>query len=210
MGFGPGCSNLLVITILSGHLLVRCPFSRSLETRQKLLDFNYGYTKITDQTFVFLSRSSLSLGLPPIPKRLLPLPAIIQFLVLSLLFLQAKTFFFSSPAYTPPAEGEGGGVDRSITIVFLLICLEGLCGGSGYVNTFYHVGREGSGGENDDYNDDNEMGGDQRASNATAMEKKAMEREFRIGAVGAADSTGTFSSSRISFYNQNLFGAVNE
>ncbi|OWZ63966.1 protein BTN1 [Cryptococcus neoformans] len=158
----------------------------------------YPFWSLTYQTFVFLSRSSLSLGLPPIPKRLLPLPAIIQFLVLSLLFLQAKTFFFSSPLYTPPAEGKGGGVDRSITIVFLLICLEGLCGGSGYVNTFYHVGREGSDSENDDCNGDNEMGGDQRALNATAMEKKAMEREFRIGAVGAADSTGILFASLIS------------
>ncbi|KAE8543691.1 protein BTN1 [Cryptococcus gattii VGV] len=147
----------------------------------------YPFWSLTYQTFVFLSRSSLSLGLPPIPKRLLPLPAIIQFLVLSLLYLQAKTFFFSSPAYTPPAEGESGGVDRSITIVFLLICLEGLCGGSGYVNTFYHVGREGNGDENDDDDGGNEMGADQRV--LRGMEKKAMEREFRIGAVGAADST---------------------
>ncbi|KIR99802.1 protein BTN1 [Cryptococcus deuterogattii 2001/935-1] len=150
----------------------------------------YPFWSLTYQTFVFLSRSSLSLGLPPIPKRLLPLPAIVQFLVLSLLYLQAKTFFFSSPAYTPPAEGEGGGADRSITIVFLLICLEGLCGGSGYVNTFYHVGREGNGDENDDDDGGNEMGADQRVLKMTGMEKKAMEREFRIGAVGAADSTG--------------------
>ncbi|WVQ90242.1 protein BTN1 [Cryptococcus gattii] len=158
----------------------------------------YPFWSLTYQTFVFLSRSSLSLGLPPIPKRLLPLPAIVQFLVLSLLYLQAKTFFFSSPAYTPPAEGEGGGVDRSITIVFLLICLEGLCGGSGYVNTFYHVGREGNGDENDDDDGGNEMGTDQRVLKMTGVEKKAMEREFRIGAVGAADSTGILFASLIS------------
>lgn len=96
-------------------------------------------------------------------------------------------------------------MDRSITIVFLLICLEGLCGGSGYVNTFYHVGREGSVSENYDADGDNEMGGDRRTVNVTEMEKKAMEREFRIGAVGAADSTGTFSSSRI----QSVIGALN-
>lgn len=83
-------------------------------------------------------------------------------------------------------------MDRSITIVFLLICLEGLCGGSGYVNTFYHVGREGNGDENDDDDGGNEMGTDQRVLKMTGVEKKAMEREFRIGAVGAADSTGTF------------------
>ena len=100
-------------------------------------------------------------------------------------------------------------MDRSITIVFLLICLEGLCGGSGYVNTFSHVGREGSVSENYDVDGENEMGGDRRTLNVTEMEKKAMEREFRIGAVGAADSTGTFSSSRIVFYNQNLIGALN-
>ncbi|KGB75781.2 protein BTN1 [Cryptococcus deuterogattii R265] len=158
----------------------------------------YPFWSLTYQTFVFLSRSSLSLGLPPIPKRLLPIPAIVQFLVLSLLYLQAKTFFFSSPAYTPPAEGEGGGADRSITIVFLLICLEGLCGGSGYVNTFYHVGREGNGDENDDDDGGNEMGADQRVLKMTGMEKKAMEREFRIGAVGAADSTGILFASLIS------------
>lgn len=53
------------------------------------------------------------------------------------------------------------------------MCLEGLCGGSAYVNTFYHVGREGEdGGEGEE-----------------GMRRK-MEKEFRIGAVGAADSCG--------------------
>ncbi|WVO15553.1 protein BTN1 [Cryptococcus depauperatus] len=139
----------------------------------------YPFWSLTYQTFVFLSRSSLSLGLPPLPKRFLPLPAIVQFVVLSLLCLQAKSFIFSSPAYTPPSIPPSSGVDHSITIVFLLICLEGLCGGSGYVNTFYHVGHEG----------DEENGNE---------EKKSMEKEFRIGAVGAADSTGILFASLIS------------
>lgn len=60
------------------------------------------------------------------------------------------------------------------------------------MNTFYHVGREGNGDENDDDDGGNEMGTDQRVLKMTGVEKKAMEREFRIGAVGAADSTGTF------------------
>lgn len=125
-----------------------------------------------DQSFVFLSRSTLSLGLPAIPKRYLALPSLIQFFVLVLLSLQSSHSIFSSAAYTPPAPPPQG-VDRTITIVFLLICLEGLCGGSAYVNTFFHVGREG---------EDGGEGGEGT--------RRKMEREFRIGAVGAADSCG--------------------
>lgn len=120
----------------------------------------------------------MSLGLPPIPRRLLPLPTIIQFFVLVLLSLQSRSFIFSTPEYTPPAPEPKTGVDRSITAVFLLTCLEGLCGGSAYVNTFYHVGHEG--GEDDE-------GGD---GSSAEEAKRKMEREFRIGATGAADSTG--------------------
>lgn len=54
------------------------------------------------------------------------------------------------------------------------MCLEGLCGGSAYVNTFYWVGREGEDGE------------DEREEGA----KRKMEKEFRIGATGASDSLG--------------------
>nr|XP_031861448.1 protein BTN1 [Kwoniella shandongensis]KAA5528520.1 protein BTN1 [Kwoniella shandongensis] len=140
----------------------------------------YPFWSLTYQTFVFLSRSSLSLGIPPLPLPLLPLPSIIQFLILSLLYLQSKHFLFSTAAYTPPSPSPNGGVDRSISFVFLLICMEGLCGGLGYVNTFWHVGREG---------EDDEEGEEG---------KRALEREFRIGAVGAADSTGILLASLIS------------
>ncbi|OCF56338.1 protein BTN1 [Kwoniella mangroviensis CBS 10435] len=140
----------------------------------------YPFWSLTYQTFVFLSRSSLSLSFPPIPLTLLPLPSIIQFLVLSSLYLQAKHFVFSTPSYTPPNVPPTEGVDRSISIVFMVICIEGLCGGLAYVNTFYHVAREG---ENED--DENN-------------EKSGMQREFRIGAVGAADSTGILFASLIS------------
>ncbi|WVF65413.1 protein BTN1 [Kwoniella sp. CBS 6097] len=142
----------------------------------------YPFWSLTYQTFVFLSRSSLSLSIPPIPLRFLPLPSIIQFFVLSALYLQAKHFIFSSPTYTPPNIPPTTGVDHTIGIVFLLICIEGLCGGLGYVNTFYHVAREGE--------DDGDAIGEEG--------KGAMEREFRIGAVGAADSTGILFASLIS------------
>lgn len=132
-----------------------------------------------DQSFVFLSRSSLSLGIPALPRRLLPLPTVIQGFVLLLLSLQASRFIFSSSAYTPPTDPPTQGVDRSITAVFFLICLEGLCGGCAYVNTFYHVGREGE--EGDEESDEGR--------------KRKMEKEFRIGATGASDSCGmSFSS----------------
>jgi battenin len=95
-------------------------------------------------------------------------------LVLLLLSLQASRFILASTAFTPPHEIPSQGVDRSITIVFFLICLEGLCGGSAYVNTFYHVGREGEDGEEE----------------GEAGAKRKMEKEFRIGATGASDSLG--------------------
>ncbi len=67
--------------------------------------------------------------------------------------------------------------------MFFLMCAEGLCGGSAYVNTFYHVGREGDG---------HEVGNVVEDSGEEEQRKK-MEREFRIGAVGAADSLGEWA-----------------
>jgi battenin len=55
------------------------------------------------------------------------------------------------------------------------MCLEGMCGGSAYVNTFWHVGREG------------EEDGESTPGEAS---RRKMEKEFRIGATGAADSCG--------------------
>ncbi|GFZ47319.1 Protein BTN1 [Saitozyma sp. JCM 24511] len=144
----------------------------------------YPFWSLTYQTFVFLSRSSLSLRLPPIPRHLLPLPTIVQGLVLLTLSLQASRFILSSPEYTPPTTPPTSGVDSTITKVFFLICLEGLCGGSAYVNTFFHVGHEGG-------DDDDELTGEEGV-------KRKMEREFRIGATGAADSCGILFASLIS------------
>lgn len=172
---GLGFSKRLGITIRSGPLLVSGHSLTPVHLSSRIAD-----TQLLsiDQSFVFLSRSSLSLGLPAIPLRLLPLPSIIQFFILTLLSLQSSRFIFSAAAFTPPAPPPNVGVDRSITIVFLLMCLEGLCGGSAYVNTFYHVGREGEDGDNE---------------TEEGMRRK-MEKEFRIGAVGAADSCGESST----------------
>jgi len=53
-----------------------------------------------------------------------------------------------------------------------------MCGGSAYVNTFYHVGHEGEHAE------------DMGDSDSVDAVRRKMEKEFRIGATGAADSFG--------------------
>lgn len=151
----------------------------------------YPFWSLTYQTFVFISRSSLSLGLPAIPIRFLPLPTVVQILNLLLLSLQASHFILSPMEYTPPHDISTRGVDSTITKVFLLICLEGLCGGSAYVNTFYHVGRIGS--DNEGY-----VPGTSAEDRAAEKQKRKLEREFRIGATGAADSCGILLASLIS------------
>ena len=141
--------------------------------------------------------------MPPIPRLLLPLPAILQGVILGLLTIQAKFYAFSSPEFKPhkvwhttvvpstwwhwithPFSTEDGGhrvetvgmasegSDRAITIVFFLICVEGLMGGAAYCMTFYHVGREGD-------EEPNER-------------KRKVQKAFRMGACGSADSFGEF------------------
>jgi battenin len=67
---------------------------------------------------VFLSRSSISLGIPALPERFLPAPAIIQFVVLVTLAYESAVGFFSD-------ESES----VNVFLVFLLVCVEGICGG---------------------------------------------------------------------------------
>jgi battenin len=76
------------------------------------------------QTTVFLSRSSISIGIPPLPTRLLPLPAILQAGILLILMFESAVGIFPSGPGTADSEA------WSIMIVFLLISLEGICGGS--------------------------------------------------------------------------------
>jgi battenin len=76
------------------------------------------FLKLVYQATVFLSRSSISLGLPALPVRLLSLPAIIQLTILLLLMCESAFGLFS-----PESEG------ASFLFVFLLISVEGFCGG---------------------------------------------------------------------------------
>jgi battenin len=76
------------------------------------------FIQLVYQSTVFLSRSSLSLGLPPLPERLLPLPSIFQGLVLLSLAFESAVGIFR-------AENEG----LSILVVFVLVSIEGMFGG---------------------------------------------------------------------------------
>ncbi|KAJ3561689.1 hypothetical protein NP233_g10045 [Leucocoprinus birnbaumii] len=122
----------------------------------------YPFWQLVYQATVFLSRSSISLGLPALPERLLPLPAIIQAVILSLLALESAYGFFSSEAEA-----------INVFFVFILISLEGICGGLAYVNVFYRVNQE------------------QPESNHD-LERTKQEKEFKIGSIGFADSSGIF------------------
>jgi len=67
------------------------------------------------QTTVFLSRSSISFGLPPLPASMLSLPAIVQAgILLTLIYESAYGLFPQTMA---------------IPVIFLLISIEGICGG---------------------------------------------------------------------------------
>lgn len=127
------------------------------------------------QTFVFLSRSSLSLlHLPPIPIRYLPLPTLFQLLLLLITSLESATGFLSR------ALGENG----AIYATFFFISCEGLAGGSAYVNCFYHLGSEGD-------EDDGGLG------EAKDPVRAGQEREFRIASVGFADTLGILMASLV-------------
>ena len=70
------------------------------------------------QSTVFLSRSSITLGLPPLPGKLLSAPAILQGVILTTLAVESAVGIFGD-------ANEGA----SFAFVFLLISIEGICGG---------------------------------------------------------------------------------
>jgi battenin len=70
------------------------------------------------QTTVFLSRSSISLGIPALPSRFISVPSLLQFFILATLAFESAVGFF-------PDASEG----LDIGFVFLLISIEGICGG---------------------------------------------------------------------------------
>ena len=76
------------------------------------------HLQLVYQSTVFISRSSISLGIPPLPEKLLSLPAVAQFLILVTLMYESAVGIFSEDH---PAT--------SILFVFLLISMEGICGG---------------------------------------------------------------------------------
>ena len=71
------------------------------------------------QAAVFISRSSISLGLPPLPANMLYLPALIQAFILFSLALESALGII-------PDSSEG----LAVSACFLLIAVEGFCGGS--------------------------------------------------------------------------------
>lgn len=129
----------------------------------------YPLWQLVYQSSVFLSRSSISLGLPALPARLLSLPAIIQAIILlTLAFESAVGIFDGSNAN----EGVGG-----IVMVFILISIEGICGGLAYVNVFYRINQE------------------RPSSLHHDNERTKQEKEFKIGSIGFADSSGILLAS---------------
>ncbi|KAL0578345.1 battenin CLN3 protein [Marasmius crinis-equi] len=130
----------------------------------------YPLWQLVYQTTVFLSRSSISLGLPPLPERLLSLPAIIQGVILSLLVFESAVGFAADDFEA-----------TNIAIVFVLISFEGICGGLAYVNTFYRINQERP----------------DPGSDVHDAERLKQEKEFKIGSIGFADSSGILLASLV-------------
>jgi len=116
----------------------------------------YPLWQLVYQSTVFLSRSSLSIGLPALPTRAIPIPSIIQGILLITLLSE------SALGYFPESLAPG--------LVFLLISIEGVCGGLSYVNAYFRAGQEPA---------------------------DAQERAFKMGAIGLADSLGVLAASLV-------------
>jgi len=91
----------------------------------------YPLWQLVYQTAVFLSRSSISFGCPPLPEKLLPAPAATQLVILLTLVYESAIGIFGD-------NSEGA----SFFLVFLFISIEGICGGLAYVNVFYRINQE--------------------------------------------------------------------
>ncbi|KAG6333470.1 hypothetical protein ID866_5619 [Astraeus odoratus] len=131
------------------------------------LIYEYTINQLVYQTTVFMSRSTISLGIPPLPTRLLPLPAVVQLMILITLAYESAVGIF--------AEDHEGW---SILFVFILISIEGICGGLAYVNVFYRINQE----RPDPSTVENE-------------ELAKQECEFKMGSLGFSDSSGILFAS---------------
>jgi battenin len=80
----------------------------------------YPLWQLVYQSTVFLSRSSISLGLPPLPQSLLSLPAIIQAGILGTLAAESSFGIFGDTLEH---------YSFAVTLIFVLISIEGICGG---------------------------------------------------------------------------------
>ncbi|GAA5954886.1 hypothetical protein JCM3765_007802 [Sporobolomyces pararoseus] len=145
----------------------------------------YPLWQLLYQTFVFISRSSLSiLNLPPLPLSLLPLPTILQLLILFSTILESTHQVFVR------WFGENGAV----WLTGGLVCCEGLCGGAAYVNCFYRLGTAIEEEEQQQSSSEEEGG---RVVMKKDSRRKEQEKEFRIASVGFADTSGILVASLI-------------
>ncbi|WAQ85696.1 hypothetical protein PtA15_6A324 [Puccinia triticina] len=94
----------------------------------------YPFWQLTYQIFVFFSRSSMAIfRFPALPRRLIPMPSLLQLLILGTLVLEASSAILTRIV----------SVDWIYPLVFALISLEGVCGGLAYVSAYYWLGRDG-------------------------------------------------------------------
>ncbi|GAA5835382.1 hypothetical protein JCM11251_005219 [Rhodosporidiobolus azoricus] len=148
----------------------------------------YPLWQLLYQTFVFISRSSLSVfHLPPLPLRLLPLPTLLQLVILLLTTLEASHSLLLHLA--------GSSESAATWVVAALVCCEGLCGGAAYVNAFHRLAvMQDQGAEGLEVEGDVLGGGGLGKSEA----RKAQEKEFQIASVGLADTLGILVASMAS------------
>ncbi|KAL1747694.1 batten's disease protein Cln3 [Schizophyllum fasciatum] len=152
----------------------------------------YVVWQMTYQMTVFLSRSSLLLSIPALPERLLPLPATVQgFLLVILVYISVAT-----GSYWLDVMGSGGDAVGIIYLILALIALEGVCGGSSYVNTFYRINQDGTRAWRDDLNA--RPSAASPASSGADDRLRAAQREFLIGSLGFSDSVGILLASIVS------------
>ncbi|KAH9464635.1 hypothetical protein Pst134EB_004157 [Puccinia striiformis f. sp. tritici] len=93
----------------------------------------YPFWQLTYQIFVFFSRSSMAIfRFPALPRRLIPLPSMIQVLIFSVLLMEGSSSFLSG--IVPK--------DWIYFLIFAIISIEGICGGLAYVSVYYWLGND--------------------------------------------------------------------
>ncbi|PWN33942.1 batten's disease protein Cln3 [Meira miltonrushii] len=157
---------------------------------KKLKDY-YPFYQLTYQTFVFLSRSSISIfRMPAIPKRYLWVPAILQGLLLIILTTESIYAWFRASIASP--------------LSIVLVCVEGLAGGSAYVSVFYQIGTDNKGSKAErivpsrQNGQGHEQNGHDEQETEASEARRAQEHEFRIGCVGVGDTMGIMAAALFS------------